>query len=123
MTGQPGEVSPLRAALAGKCPQCGRGALYQGILSLSDRCTSCDLDLAALDQGDGPAAFAIFIVGFIVMPLAVWLSLTIAPPIWVHVLLWTPLTFGLSILVLRLIKSWLVAAQFKHKAQEGQLDV
>lgn len=123
MDEQAAKVSPHRAAYLGKCPQCGRGPLYQGILKLSDRCSACGLDIAALDQGDGPAAFAIFIVGFIVMPLSVWLALAVAPPIWVHLLLWTPITVVLTIIFLRLLKSWLVAEQFKHKAHEGQLDI
>ncbi len=123
MDDQAEPVSPLGAALAGKCPRCGRGALYQGVLKLSDRCTECDLDIGALDQGDGPAAFAIFFVGAIVMPLAIWLEFAMTPPVWLHLVLWVPLTFGLSIISLRLLKSWLVADQFKHKAHEGQLDL
>lgn len=119
---QHAQVSPHAAAFAGKCPQCGKGALYQGILKPADRCSACGLDLTQLDMGDGPAVFAMFIVGFIIMPAAVWLELSMQPPIWVHLVLWSPLTIGLSILFLRLMKSWLIADQYKHKAREGQLD-
>ncbi len=63
-----------------------------------------------------------FIVGALVVGPAVWFEFKIGPPWWVHVLLWVPYTLALTLLFLRLMKSWLVAIQYKHKAQEGQLD-
>jgi uncharacterized protein (DUF983 family) len=46
----------------------------------------------AFNVGDGPAAFLIFIVGGIVVGLAIVTQLKLSPPWWVHVLLWVPLT-------------------------------
>lgn len=71
------------------------------------------------DQGDGPAAFAIFIVGIVIMGAALWVHFTFQPPWWVHVILWVPATFGLTIICLRIIKSILVKQQFLHLPPEA----
>ncbi|MEM9169542.1 MAG: DUF983 domain-containing protein, partial [Pseudomonadota bacterium] len=49
---------PVLTGLAGKCPRCGRGALFQSYLKLNARCPVCDLDFSKADSGDGPAVFA-----------------------------------------------------------------
>jgi surfeit locus 1 family protein len=38
-----------------RCPRCGKGKLYNGLLKIADRCVVCDLDLSAEDSGDGAA--------------------------------------------------------------------
>ncbi len=73
------------------------------------------------DSGDGPMVFAIFIIGFIVVGAALVLELTISPALWVHVILWVPLTIVLSIVILRPLKGILVAHQYQGGAQEGRL--
>jgi uncharacterized protein (DUF983 family) len=100
--------------MIGRCPSCGVGPLFAGILKLAPCCTACGLDFKPYDQGDGPAAFAVFIVGILVVGSALLVENAYHPPIFVHVLLWLPLTFGLTILSLRIIKSWLVAQQHRH---------
>lgn len=113
----------LRAGLFGRCPRCGKGALFQGPLTLSirERCPSCGLDFRFVDPGDGPAVFAILILGFLVLGAALVLEFKVAPPVWVHVVLWGPVTLALGFLLLRPLKATLVALQFHHKAEEGRL--
>lgn len=120
MKSYPG-ISPYGAALAGKCPRCGAGPLYAGLLKLAPVCTSCGLDLTKYDQGDGPAAFAIFFIGFLVTGGVLWLELAWHLPYWVHAVIWPPVVIVLTIVSVRLLKSWLLAAQFRHDAQEGRL--
>ncbi len=98
----------------GRCPRCGVGPLFAGVLKLAPACAACGLDLKPYDQGDGPAAFAIFFVAIPIVGGALLLQSWLHPPIWVHVLLWLPATFGLTIFVLRILKSWLVAQQYRH---------
>ncbi len=97
-----------------RCPRCGVGPLFQGVLKLAPGCPACGLDFRPYDQGDGPAAFAVFFVGAIVVGLALWVEFTFHPPWWVHVILWVPTTFGITILILRVIKAWLVQQQYRH---------
>lgn len=97
-----------------RCPRCSVGPLFQGILKLAPRCEACGLDFKPYDQGDGPAAFAVFFVGIIIVGAALLVEFNFHPPWWVHVLLWVPLTFGVTILILRVIKGWLVQQQYRH---------
>jgi uncharacterized protein (DUF983 family) len=119
----PASPSPVVVALAGRCPRCGQGALFRSGLILRDRCERCGLSYAFADSGDGPAVFAIFILGFLVLGGALWVEFRFEPPIWVHVVLWGLLTPLLALGLLRLLKAGLIALQYKHKAGEGQLDV
>jgi uncharacterized protein (DUF983 family) len=107
-------VSPLRSALGCRCPRCGQGRLFSGLLSVRRTCEICGLDLSAQDAGDGPAVFVIFFLGLIVVGLAAWVELRFSPPIWVHLLLWTPLIIGGAILMLRPLKAGLIALQYRH---------
>lgn len=42
-----------------------------------------------------------------------------APPWWVHVLLWTPLTIGLTLVLLRVAKGLLVALEYRGDSSGG----
>jgi uncharacterized protein (DUF983 family) len=107
-------VSVLRAALAARCPRCGEGRLFDGVLRVRPRCPRCGLDFSAQDSADGPAVFAILFLGPIVVCLALWVELKFEPPIWVHVVLWTPLIVAGAVLMLRPLKAAMVALQYRH---------
>lgn len=111
----------FRAALLGKCPRCGNGALFDGYLTVAKRCTACGLDYADFDPGDGPAVFVILIAGFIVCGAALIVEVKYSPPYWVHAMLWIPLIAIVVLGGLRLVKSTLLTLQYKHKAGEGRL--
>ncbi|WP_374146708.1 DUF983 domain-containing protein [Sphingomonas sp. 28-63-12] len=112
---------PLQVALHGLCPRCGAKTLFAGLTNFTDRCPACDLDISAFNVGDGPAAFLTLIIGAIVMIGAVTLTLTLAPPIWVHLLIWTPLTAIGVIGALRLSKAALISLEYRNKATEGRI--
>lgn len=115
-------VDPIQAGLKGRCPRCGEGRLFSGFLTVGKGCGVCGQDYSFADAGDGPAVFVILIIGFIVVGLALWLETTYGPPLWVHFLLWVPLTLILSLTALRLIKGVLITLQYRNKAMEGRLD-
>jgi uncharacterized protein (DUF983 family) len=114
-------VDPVKVGLKGCCPRCGKGRLFDGLLSLKPRCAACGLDYAFADSGDGPAVFVILIVGFIIIGLVLWLQVNYGPPMWVYVVLFGPLTIVLSLLSLRWCKGIFVAIQYRHSASEGQI--
>lgn len=115
-------VDPVRAGLSGRCPRCGEGRLFKGFLDVGERCGNCRLDYSFADAGDGPAVFVILIIGFIVVGLALWMEVTLNPPLWVHFLLWVPLTLVLGLTALRMIKGLLIVLQYRNKAAEGRLE-
>ena len=111
-------VPPIRAGLRCRCPRCGRGPLFKGVLAVADRCSTCDLDLSPHDAGDGPAVFVIFILGFLIVPLALWLEAAVAPAIWVHLIVWPPVVIVLAVLLLRPMKATLIAYHFRNLRHE-----
>ncbi len=118
----PTSVEPIRAGILGRCPRCGEGRLFEGYLTTARQCNHCGLDYAFADSGDGPAAFVILIIGFIVVGLALWMEVSFGPPLWVHFILWVPLAIILSLVLLRWIKGILITLQYRNKAAEGRLD-
>lgn len=117
------EPLPLASSLANlslqhRCPRCGNGHLYAGILRLKNQCGECELDLSRADTGDGPAFFVITIMGALIVLLPAILELVSPSPLWLHLALWVPfIGFG-SLWMLRLFKSGLVALQYKHHLLE-----
>jgi uncharacterized protein (DUF983 family) len=109
-------VSPLAAALSCRCPRCGQGKVFDGLLTVAPRCSVCGLDISAQDAGDGPAVFVTLILGAVVVLLAIVVEIEFAPPIWVHVVLWGPTIIGGAILLLRPLKAGLIALQYRHLA-------
>ena len=115
--------SPIAAGLAGRCPQCGRGRLFQGFLTPRPKCEVCGLDFSFADSGDGPAVFVILFAGFVVVGLALVVEFAYQPPFWLHALLWGPLILLVTLGPLRPFKGVLIALQFHHDAAEGRLDL
>lgn len=112
-----GPAAPLlQVALGCRCPRCGRGRLFTGLLTVRERCEVCGLDLRAHDAGDGPAVAVIFILGTLVVGAAFWVEFTFSPPLWVHAVLWPLVTFPLAILLMRPLKAALVAMQYRHRS-------
>ena len=107
-------VSPIRAALGCRCPRCGQGRLFTGLLNVRGACEICGLDLSAQDAGDGPAVFVILFLGLIVVALAALVEIKLSPPIWVHLVLWTPFIIVGAIAMLRPLKAGLIALQYRH---------
>ncbi|MDA1098089.1 MAG: DUF983 domain-containing protein [Proteobacteria bacterium] len=107
-------VSPFLAGLRCRCPRCGRGKLFQGMLNVAAACDICGLGLSAHDAGDGPAVFVILIVGGLAVTSAFIVETAFAPPIWAHLVYQIPFVLGASILFLRPFKATLIALQYRH---------
>jgi uncharacterized protein (DUF983 family) len=108
------QVSPAHAALTCRCPRCGEGKIFAGLLTVRNACPACGLDLSAEDAGDGPAVFLIFFLGAVAVGIAAWMEIEFEPPIWVHLMVLTPLIIGGAILLLRPMKAYMIALQYRH---------
>ena len=93
-----------------------------GFLTPAKHCSTCGLDYSFIDTGEGPAVLVMLLIGFIVVGLALWMEVTLDPPLWLHFILWIPLALVLCLTALRWMKGILIALQYKHKAAEGRLD-
>lgn len=115
--------SLLHSALSCTCPQCGQGPLYkQGLfnLVLNDKCNICGLDLAKNDSADGPAVFLIFLLGAMLVPLALIVDAAFSPPLWVHAVLWGAVALSITIGLLKPLKSFVIALQFHHRPTDWE---
>ncbi len=115
-------VSPMAAGLGCKCPRCGQGDLFSGYLSVCPTCSACGLDLRKADSGDGPAIFAIFIVGFLAVAIAFILRFGLGAPIWLALLFSMAASLGLIFAILRPLKAMMIALQYANRAEEAKGD-
>jgi len=106
----------IKLGLGCLCPQCKTGKLYKSSFSLTlrDRCSECGLDLSKNDSADGPAVFLIFILGALLVPIALILDAKFTIPLWMHGVLWSAITLGLTLGMLKPIKAYIIALQYKH---------
>ncbi|RDC60427.1 Cytochrome-c oxidase [Alteripontixanthobacter maritimus] len=93
--------------------------MFDGIVQFADKCRACGLDYTRFNVGDGPAAFLTLIIGAVLVGLALWLEVAMAPPFWVHMLLWIPLTVLAVLAGLRIAKAALLIAEYRNKAGEA----
>jgi uncharacterized protein (DUF983 family) len=117
---QKGQPPVWRAALFGLCPECGASTLFDGSVKFRETCSACGLDYGRYNVGDGPAAFLTLIIGALLIALALTLDAVVRPPLWVHVLLWIPLTAAAVIYGLRVGKAALLASEHQRQAAEGR---
>ena len=91
-------------------------------MTVRQKCESCDLPLAEHDCGDGPAVFLIFILGFLLVPMALILEFTFSPPLWFHAVFWGIIALGATLGASRPIKAYIIALQFKHRPGDWKDD-
>lgn len=118
MTGYHPNISPVTAGLRCACPRCGRGKLFKGFLDVAERCDACGLDFSKVDSGDGPAVFLIFILNFLVVPMALWVSMSVDWPLWLHAIVWGVVVIGLTLGMLRPAKAMVIAQQYRFRRSE-----
>lgn len=113
----------LGAGLRGRCPRCGEGKLFSGFIALAPSCDVCGLDFSFADSADGPAVFIMLIAGFIVVGLALLTDAYYEPPLWLLAAIFLPLMVVVSLGLIRPFKGILIASQFRHKAEQGRLEL
>ncbi len=64
----------------------------------------------------------IIIAGFLVAFSALYTEVAFHPPIWLHLIIWLPLTVVVCLVLLRPIKGLMLAAQFANRASEARRD-
>ncbi|MDF0541860.1 DUF983 domain-containing protein [Sphingobium sp. H39-3-25] len=112
-------LSPIETGVFGRCPRCGQGHIFAGFLTVRDHCECCGLSYDFADPADGPA---VFVQLFACVPGVIFilmLEILVSPPLWVHLLVGAPVLVLTTLLPLRPIKGWLIAAQYVNNAQEA----
>lgn len=114
------DLSPIKTGLAGKCPRCGRGNLFNGYLTVAPKCSSCGLSYEFADGGDGAAWFVMLFVCVVGVGSILGVEVAYGPPFWVHVLIAIPVLVILPLVLLRPMKGVLINQQWKTGAREGR---
>ena len=117
------DMTLIRLALKGLCPSCRKTSIFTGrflSMDIKKRCEECGLKLEDHDIGDGPAVFMIFILGFSLVPMALFFEKLFAPPLWVHGVLWGIVALAMTLGGLRPLKAYIIALQYKHRPGDWQ---
>lgn len=110
-----GQRSWFAAALRGwraRCPSCGERHLFTAYVKMAPSCQGCGQVFEPFRADDAPAYFTIFAVGHIVVPLMLMAEKLWTPSLWIHSLLWGPLTLALCLLLLPRIKGAVIGLQW-----------
>jgi uncharacterized protein (DUF983 family) len=107
-------AKPIIRGLRGRCPNCGEGRLFRAFLKVADSCPVCGEELHHHRADDFPAYLVIVIVGHIVVAMVLGVEAAYAPPLWLHALIWLPMTFALSLALIQPVKGAVVALQWQH---------
>jgi uncharacterized protein (DUF983 family) len=91
-------------------------------LTVGVACEACGLNLAAADPGDGASVFVILVVGIVVGFAMMFTEFNLHPPVWVHLVIWMPLTVVLCLGLMRPFKGVLLALQFHNRASQARND-
>lgn len=107
----------MRQSLRCACPKCGKGNVFPNryTLTVKDTCDSCGLKLSDHDSGDGPAVFLVFILGFLLTPLALALDVFVDIPLWAHAILWTIVSLAICLATMQPLKAYVIALTYKHR--------
>ncbi len=104
----------LRGA-AGRCPNCGAGAIFSGFLTVQEACTSCGHELGAYRADDAPPYVTIFIVGHIIVTAMMLLDGITRLPLWGQIVIWLPATLFLTIALMRPVKGAVIGEMWANK--------
>jgi len=103
---------PIVRGLLGRCPKCGEGRMFWAFLKVADTCPACGEELHHHRADDFPAYLVIVIVGHIVVAATLAVEAYFSWPLWLHALVWLPVTFGLALALIQPIKGAVVAWQW-----------
>ncbi|MHA6685286.1 DUF983 domain-containing protein [Mesorhizobium sp. A556] len=102
----------IKFGFMGRCPHCGEGKLFRAFVKPVDKCAVCGEELYHHRADDLPAYLVIAIVGHIVVGGFMAVEMTTFWPMWLHLLIWLPLTVILSLALLQPIKGAVVGLQW-----------
>ena len=111
-------VSLPQAMLRGfamKCPNCGQGHLFGRFLKVADHCEVCGEDFTPQRADDFPAYLVIIVVGHLVVPALLAVEMAYAPPAWLQLLIWLPVTLFSALGLLQPTKGAIVGLQWQTR--------
>jgi len=94
----------LKRGISLRCPNCGKGHLLRGYLTIRSPCEVCGNDNTIYPSDDFPPYLTIFVTGHIVIPLFIWSDVVYAPSLWLEAAIWLPVTVLMCLTLLPFMK-------------------
>jgi uncharacterized protein (DUF983 family) len=94
----------LKRGLARRCPNCGKGLLLRGFLTIRSPCEVCGNDNSIYPSDDFPPYLTVFIAGHVIVTLFIWTDNVYEPPLWVEFAIWLPVTILMCLALLPFMK-------------------
>jgi uncharacterized protein (DUF983 family) len=101
--------------LLGRCPNCGRGRMFRAYLKVTDSCPACGEALYHHQADDAPPYFTMMIVGHVIVASVLGVEVAWHPAVWLHLVIWLPLTVLFSLWVLPRVKGAIVGLQWANR--------
>jgi len=98
-----------------RCPNCGEGHLFGRFLKVADHCEVCGEDFSPQRADDFPAYLVIIVVGHVVVPALLAMEVAYAPPAWLQLAIWLPLTLFSALGLLQPTKGAIVGLQWQTR--------
>jgi uncharacterized protein (DUF983 family) len=114
------EPAILTAAFKGLCPRCGERTLFEAPARVALKCSSCELDLGALERGGRLGGVLTALVAIVLILIAYAIEATLRPPLWLQAAFWAPVTVGVVIFALRFFKTMLLYAGYERLEDKGE---
>lgn len=95
-----------------RCPKCGTGKVFRAYLKVADTCPSCGEELFHSRTDDAPPWAVMLIVCHIVVGGVLTMEQTWAPPLWLTLAIWMPVTVALCLALLPIVKGGFVGLQW-----------
>ena len=108
----------LRASARGallRCPQCGRGEIFESYIRTRTVCRVCGLSLTGHRADDAPPYVTAMIAGHVVVPLALATKQIFDWPLALQFAVWTPVIIALTALLLPVSKGALIGVQWANR--------
>ncbi len=94
------------------CPACGKGSLYRAYLKVADVCPACGEELFHHRADDAPPYLTILVMGHLILAAVVGIDLAYGWPLWLHALVWLPVTVVACLAFLPSAKGALIGLQW-----------
>jgi uncharacterized protein (DUF983 family) len=113
--GNVGWGAALLRGLRRCCPRCGAPGMFSGYLSVAAACRRCGLDFETIRSDDAPPYFTIAIVGHIMVAAVLITEQVAAPPDWLELSIFLPLTLAFTLALLPFVKGAVMGAIWSSK--------
>ena len=98
-------ISLFKKVVYGLCPSCASVSIFKYYIKLLNKCPKCGYKVNYNKIGDGAAWFTMLLTSIIVAVGVFILETIFNPDLWVHIIIWFPITFALSFIILRPFKA------------------